>query len=128
MTSDAKKAETDRELLERAARAAGIGGAWQTFGYSQEGWLDADGNAWNPLERDGDALRLAVKLDIDVFYQTDDDGRFTSAEGRSFAYVHHGSDPYAATRLAIVRCAAALASASPSDPLERANAVREGMR
>lgn len=43
---------TDRELLELAAKAAGYD------------LLVRDN--WNPLTDDGDALRLAVKLQIDV--------------------------------------------------------------
>lgn len=50
---------TDRELLELAAKAAGYeyakhGGYIVVFGIP--------GN-WNPLSDDGDALRLAVKLE-----------------------------------------------------------------
>ena len=61
---------TDRELLELAAKAAGIaldgecphGGFWV--------WDDEHLHhlPWNPLADDGDALRLAVKLDIQVHY------------------------------------------------------------
>ena len=57
-------ADTDRELLERAAKAAGI-----------NVWTDIDGNyysagvgmaetPWNPLTDDGDALRLAVSTNV----------------------------------------------------------------
>ena len=45
---------TDRELLELAAKAAEIKD-WV------DGWSD---KFWNPLTDDGDALRLAVKLDL----------------------------------------------------------------
>ena len=44
---------TDRELLERAAKAAGI------HPHDIE-------CTWNPLTHDGDALRLAVKLGITI--------------------------------------------------------------
>ena len=55
---------TDRELLELAAKAAG-------YVYSSEyGVVFSDeypqGSEWNPLEDDGDALRLAVALRIHV--------------------------------------------------------------
>lgn len=120
-----------RELLEKAAKAAGA----LRFEYVEQfddyyndmaghptsglRILDAvDGlghfpfdRIWNPLTDDGDALRLAVRLRMDVFFQSDHDGFFTSVEGRCFAYEHHGSDPYAATRLAIVRAAAAIGEA-----------------
>jgi hypothetical protein len=61
---------TDRELLELAAKAAGYmpnnNWAWseraQAFRYRLGGdWIE-----WNPLTDDGDALRLAVKLGLQV--------------------------------------------------------------
>jgi hypothetical protein len=51
----------DRELLDLAAKAAGI----DLVGFSDDGMAErADGGWWNPLEDDGDALRLAMKLGI----------------------------------------------------------------
>lgn len=57
----------DHELLEFAAKAAGfevsvndIGGCWRNDG--SRIWPK-----WNPLDNDGDALRLAVKLDLSLF-------------------------------------------------------------
>ena len=47
---------TDRELLEAAARAAGLEPSHYT--------MDVKNWSWNPLTDDGDALRLAVALDI----------------------------------------------------------------
>lgn len=67
---------TDRELLEQAAKAAGlcIDKSWAPpRGYARG--FDMLGNAvldwhngtkWNPLADDGDALRLAVKLRLMV--------------------------------------------------------------
>jgi hypothetical protein len=54
---------------------------------------------WNPLTDDGDALRLAVKLDLIVTIGAarDCDGRLS---------LDNSDDPYAATRRAIVRAAA----------------------
>lgn len=97
---DAKgeKQMTDRELLELAAKAAGV---------DYKGW-DREWT-WNPLTDDGDALRLAVKLRIDVC--SDDD--FIAAEGPlSYVAAHEPRDVegYAATRRAIVRAAAATVS------------------
>ena len=61
---------TDKELLELAAKAAGIE---LTQGYGEPAWrcmFYQDENYecfyWNPIDDDGDALRLAVKLRIDV--------------------------------------------------------------
>ena len=54
----------DKELIELAAKAAGITGTWHRAGFvAYSGWA---GGFFNPLTDDGDALRLAVKLCIDV--------------------------------------------------------------
>lgn len=96
----------DRELLELAAKAAGINLVCkQLLAHGME--VDAffilfeDGRygCWNPLTDDGDALRLAVKLKITPHI----DGNMTDCEDCTEA---HLSDPYAATRRAIVRAAA----------------------
>lgn len=101
----------DRELLELAAKAAG-------YDYRpQSGAIVVDGipARWNPLEDDGDALRLAVKL------------RFSLNIGESNSCASwpphdpsmqespvepHESDQYAATRRAIVRAAAEIGKVS----------------
>jgi hypothetical protein len=51
---------TNRELLELAAKAAGItlGEYWTPYLGSHHD------HCWNPLTDDGDALRLAVKLNL----------------------------------------------------------------
>ena len=92
---------TDRELLELAAKAAGLEVVTPTMlKYGQ----------WNPLTDDGDALRLAVKLRI----------RFAGMGERACAFIglrefweDEGSDPYAATRRAITRAAAEIGKAMP---------------
>ena len=100
---------TDTELLDFAAKAAGI-----------EYLVDAgriverfeDGHAeWNPLTDDGDALRLAVKLNMNLTYDTSPDGAFVFAscswsDGEESNEVDLDNDPYAATRRVIVRTAA----------------------
>jgi hypothetical protein len=53
------KAMTDRELWELAAKAAGM---WDHKN-------DCIDKPWTPLHDDGDALRLAVKLRIDIPWQ-----------------------------------------------------------
>lgn len=107
--------QSDRELLELAAKAAGL----------EYHWVKVDGGSlmqasepgsrseesWNPLTDDGDALRLAVKLMIDI-------RQFLQYRGVVDALVDRlgfgrgesiGDDPYAATRRAIVRAAAEIA-------------------
>ena len=92
----------DRELLELAAKAAGF---LAPLDYDNNaGLLFKNGDGyWNPLTDDGDALRLAVKLRIDLLHAFDT--RTAMAENTS-GYAAEGPDPYAATRRAIVRAAA----------------------
>ena len=108
---------TDRELLELAAKAAGLKpGTWF------DGWNDEGretGDHWNPLISDGEALRLAVKLGIIVCcipYDVHFTGVYLPADRHGgkydFVYMHHG-DPYAATRRAIVRAAAEIGRKMP---------------
>jgi hypothetical protein len=107
---------SDRELLEFAAKAAGIGiidGHQHDVGSVR---LYTTVGAWNPLNDDGDALRLAVTLRIDVCTEEND---AHPTEDRQICHVNawpqggaagccedRGDDPYAATRRAIVRAAA----------------------
>jgi len=56
---------TDRELLEMAAKAAGI----NIFNWTPGGHPTTDGaytGIWNPLTDDGDALRLANALKLSI--------------------------------------------------------------
>ena len=88
---------TDRELLELAAKAHG---GIDHYKVAPVGLLLKGGGVWNPLDADGDALRLAVKLRLDAEW-IDPETVFVS----SFQHVAN-NDPYAATRRAIVRAAA----------------------
>ena len=55
---------TDKELIEMAAKAAGITGTWHRSGYvAYSGW---SGSIFDPLNDDGDALRLAAKLHMTI--------------------------------------------------------------
>lgn len=106
----------DREMLELAARAAGIP-IYQWSGKCvrlDTGGPDKPDVPWNPLIDDGDALRLAVKLGIDVHtgdtFGTNGKG-FTTADcfrnGKIISMqVPHLGGPCEATRRAIVRAAA----------------------
>jgi len=72
--------------------------------------LNAETVVWNPLDDDGDALRLAVKLNIDVFFHASRveghvaGGRIPPV--RAIEREDYGDDPLTATRRAIVRAAA----------------------
>ena len=96
----------DRELLELAAKAAGI----EVTAVVADGIPNRFGGGyWNPLTSDGDALRLAVKLGLLVRVNLDDLFVRVICEESLTAPVHSealGADPYAATRRAIVRAAA----------------------
>ena len=113
---------TDREMLELAARAAGlkefteINGrfAVRTRFTGMQDW-----SPWNPLTDDGDALRLAVKLGLHVMqYPIYDEPKHSAIAKKSNRLLDghcvdtcvgievYDSDPYAATRRAIVRAAA----------------------
>lgn len=85
----------DKELLELAAKAAGLLHLInaEVFGGEYAG-------QWNPLDDDGDALRLAVKLNITVH-----PGFVYMPTGRLFDFRDYANQP-AATRRAIVRAAA----------------------
>ena len=109
---------TDRELLDLAAKAAGMLDAeWRDmegwgdvrYGYSHAMWSAATGY-WNPITDDGDALRLAVKLGLSVDATWLASGQTTvfSYDPEKHAPVSelHCDDPCAATRRAIVRAAA----------------------
>jgi len=101
------------ELLELAAKAAGMtidthyvdGGAsvWEGERHHSD-WIPD----WNPLDDDGDALRLAVKLEIVVEYRRDASAAFAYNYARCLGIGENNKnlDPYTATRRAIVRAAA----------------------
>ena len=118
--------KTDRELLELAARAAGIRHIDYTntdydgrYGLVTCNVYGYHGPEFDPLNNDGDALRLSVKLGLCITQypiyaepkhsvlvkrpQLRDDERERIEE-----IAVYDSDPYAATRRTIVRAAAAI--------------------
>jgi len=109
---------TDRELLEKAAKAAGIvvddwTGDTPRVVEMFRGYFP-NYYEWNPLTDDGDALRLAVKLHLALLFPMLGDtfpqvgaGQVGSPTAAKMENAH--PDPYAATRRAIVRAAASLA-------------------
>ena len=100
---------TDKELLEYAAKAAGIDSDRLKNRYDH--W-DKDhapvlvGRAWNPLTDDGDAFRLMVKLRLP--FRDGLNGTVETGNERSGRPIWElwGDDPLAATRRAITRAAA----------------------
>lgn len=102
---------TDRELLEAAAKAAGIlTPSW----YGNASYIDGMLSIWNPLEDDGDALRLAVDLNMGVSIPVWKDNRIDVITFRDSMVnvIEKGNDAMAATRRAIVRAAAKIGEAA----------------
>jgi hypothetical protein len=125
---------TDRELLEKAAKAAGMellpDGCWPNAAngwfYNEHGGnggglfyagLKIPDSRWNPLTDDGDALRLLVAISLKKGHRL-----MLPEPGDPWAVVDDYSwgkkardsdaDPCAATRRAIVLAAAALSEAA----------------
>ncbi|MFA7269958.1 MAG: hypothetical protein WC073_11485 [Sterolibacterium sp.] len=96
---------TDRELLELAAKAAGI----EIRSWRDEPFCAYIGPClyWNPLTDGGDALRLAVKLNLHLGLESNVANAW---QGGTYGWYSegHNTDPYAATRRAIVRAAAGI--------------------
>lgn len=104
---------TDKELLELAAKAADLNVKMHEVDQDDNfsGLIVGAKNTrekvwWNPLVSDGDALRLAVKLQLDFYV----DGKHAGCWVDDFVCLVEdiNSDTYAATRRAIVRAAAAI--------------------
>ena len=119
----------DRELLEAAAKAAGMETKWDQPRGASWGSLRArlpgEGPAfpiWNPLHDDAHALRLAIALRLTVAVRFNecevfeaDFGECAASEpiftASSFIRPDQATDPAEATRRAIVRAAAAIGGA-----------------
>jgi hypothetical protein len=112
----------DKELLEMAAKAAGYRTKANCF------YVDCDDNfngiailpdrgkkyRWNPLQDDGEALRLAINVGIEVGAIGSPNQVFCEARCDEVKIVQRiGDDKYAAVRLAIVRCAAEIGKNIP---------------
>jgi len=102
---------TDIELIELAAKGARINaikdpnGVWCNCTRLPPGFNIFDAKPWNPLEDDGDALRLAVKLEMKItINQGNVQVRYK--EDAPLVFVRTGINTAEATRLAITRAAA----------------------
>jgi hypothetical protein len=108
----------DNDLLLLAAKAAGLEAG--VIHQRPHRRCDMGWTPWNPLDDDGDALRLAVTLNLRI------ECMVGQSAARTFDGLHagacdypvrkddgcareHEQDGYAATRRAIVRAAAAMA-------------------
>ncbi len=110
---------TDRELLELAAKAAGIDGEWSDNEFWLNGTRTPDNDrTWLPLDRDGDALRLAVKLIKEYGFELKEHNDAACFESDGYGCIEvpwlaTKGDYYAATRRAIVRAAAEIGKGMP---------------
>ena len=101
---------TDREMLELAAKAAGVELRWHTDGTAfSDVRCSGYWGVWNPLKDDGDALRLAAKLSmrIDTCVKNGCAARYgIGLENVIYVGISGDNDLLKATRRAIVRAAA----------------------
>lgn len=100
----------DKELLQLASQVSGLQVEWNAdakeFTHPKQDGTMLVETSWNPLLDDGDALRLAVALNLGIEF--DDDERATNILNRFGALLLRNmwfDDMYAATRRAIVRAA-----------------------
>lgn len=117
---------SDKELLELAAKAAGIEFTWKHCRFltgpadmygvrelrDEETPYLSCGLFWNPLIDDGDALRLATQLNFEIERSKLADRAYVGPVGEApwVEYVNDDQNIYACTRRAIVRAAAAISS------------------
>lgn len=124
---------SDRFLLELAAKALGVDAVWKETTSSLIGpfrqiqhvphegfWVGS--KKWNPLEDDGDALRLAVALRLDISPQPDGkvevSNQWDKPEDLRWAWEAYGDDAHAATRRAIVKAAAEVGATRADPPIQ----------
>ncbi|SAK33250.1 hypothetical protein [Burkholderia multivorans] len=95
---------SDLELLKLSAKAAELELEESIY----PGWFMCSGRQWNPLVDDGDALRLAVKLKMDVTVGQSVKVVCATNEGivARFVLPLEDGDDFAVVRRAIVNAAA----------------------
>ena len=112
METDCSNAKADRELLVLAAKAA-------SYEYCKHGgYIVVDGipgKNWDPLTDDGDALRLAVKLKIDILQRIAEPrvAAVAAMHSPKIESVPDEGQRLSVTRTVIVRAAAAIGEKMP---------------
>ena len=96
----------DRELLEFAAKSHG---GIDYYKISSEGMHLKGGGVWSPLQNGGDALRLAVALQLEIRPGTGAVSVSNICYRDPLSFVWYNGDPQKATRRAIVMAAAKIA-------------------
>lgn len=97
-----------KKMLELAAKA---GGVWVDNSQNKNGWEWNWPIGWDPLEVDGDAFKLAVKLKLDLTHCHPPS--IMASNGFISDFWGLGDDPYAATRRAITLVAAKIGESMP---------------
>ena len=117
--------KTDLELLTLAAKAFGIAGEEWDYtlpGEGEESYFALrleHGDVWSPLHDDGDAFRLAVKLNFQISYEPEPDGPIVLVVFAHLPGILVSAseellkDACVATRRAIVRAAAQIGEVMP---------------
>lgn len=113
LSGSMSESDRDRKLLELAAKAAGYDIEASQVGGETLLFMSGQLEPWNPLTNDGDALRLAVKLDLWPARKEWSDGHYIVIDLPSGSVEAEpvGADSLAATRRAIVRAAAEIGRA-----------------
>lgn len=106
----------NRALLELAAKAAEIVLVWPVLAGSTLPPRRADTFViWNPLDDDGEALRLAAALGLEIgfgwTFHDKDDVTVIIVNGDVMEHINSANDRITATRHAIVRAAAEIGKA-----------------
>lgn len=99
---------SQRELMELAAKAVGYEYRISDLGNFQVRGSDMWAS-WNPRINDGDSLRLAIALRLDIGFDDDCQEVYVRQANDHFADAvtePYGSDVASATRLAVLRMAA----------------------
>lgn len=109
---------TDREMLELAAKAAGISGEWarwhQAYGDEWVEGLNCGGRfLWNPLVDDGDGARMEAAIGIHVTWHSDGVVCGKRIWQETAMFEDHNGDKQAARRIASLRIAAEVGKATP---------------
>ena len=104
--------KTDRELIELAAKAAGLTVMWsEPFKRYERFVLEKYAGPWDPINDDGDALRLATALRISIIRDSPNVQAVADQTGERKTKIQEDvlyQCKHDATRRVIVRAAAAI--------------------
>lgn len=108
----------DKELLELAAKAAGLVGSYYKNETSEGVYCNDEndcGYGWNPLNDDGDCARMEAALGIDVDWAEDGVIARNRDNRVGVLFEDHNNDRNAARRAASLRVAVEIGRAMQSD-------------